>query len=45
MGYAGWGSFTSQAFAGNAAGTSTRAAFYDAAGNLRDVRHGWFEVI
>jgi hypothetical protein len=46
MGYAGWGSFTSQAFAGNAAGrVDVRAAFYDAAGNLRDVRHGWFEVL
>ncbi len=45
IGYAGWGSFTSQAFAGNTAGrVNVRAALYDAAGNLRDVRHAWFEV-
>ena len=45
MGYPGWGSFTSQAFAGNAAGrVNLRAVLYDADGALRDVRHGWFEV-
>lgn len=45
MGYAGWGSFTSQAFAGNTTGrVNLRAALYDAGGTLRDVRHGWFDV-
>ena len=45
MGYPGWGSFTSQAFAGNAIGrVNVRAALYDAGGALRDVRHSWFDV-
>ena len=45
IGYSGWGSFTSQAFAGNATGrVDVRVALYDASGSLRDVRHGWFEV-
>jgi hypothetical protein len=45
MGYTGWGSFTSQAFAGNATGrVNLRAVLYDNDGVLRDVRHGWFDV-
>lgn len=40
-----WGSFTSQAYAGNTTGrVDLRAALYDGDGALRDVRHGSFEV-